>query len=168
MDSKAGHYISMLTFLNIVWQQKGSKMQPHCAYQPDYTLPHPLEDAGSPWVTDTQRLFQLASFPGPRSVSALEGLYMCAWVSIVEIYRNLHHLKISYYTVHIILIPLSVSLKMYTCTWVSIVLAQHQMLFFGGVCVCVQNGSCSILSFLMMVIILSLEYHNRMLKRTSK
>ena len=134
-------------------------MQPHCAYQPEYTLPHPLEDAGSPWNTDssmlrTQRLSQLASFPGPRSVSALEGLYTCAWVSIVEIYKNLHHLKISCYTIHIILIPLSVSLKMYTCTWVSTVLAQHQMLFFWGVCMHVQSGSC--LSFL--------KYNKRMWK----
>ena len=30
----------MLTFLNIVWQQRGLKMQPRCAQQPEYTLPH--------------------------------------------------------------------------------------------------------------------------------
>ena len=33
----------MLTFLNIVWQQRDLKMQPHCAQQPEYTLPHLLE-----------------------------------------------------------------------------------------------------------------------------
>ena len=54
-----------------------------------------------------------------------------------EIYKNLHHLKISCYTIHIILMPLSVSLKMYTCTLVSIALAQHQM-FLGGMYACAE------------------------------
>ena len=47
-------------------------------------------------------------------------------------------------------------------TWVSIVLAQHQMFFGGYVCMCTV---AVVFSFLMMVIALSLKYHNRMWKR---